>query len=1177
MTRVFVLIGLVLYLIGVRPVGGFAQANTTLSGYVNDAATGSPMPFANVYLNNSTHGTVSDTKGHFVLTNVPLGTVEVVASFVGYQTARQILRITSTQTQPITFRLKPGDQTLAGVTVTAKRNEKVWQRQLLQFKTQLFGEPFGSQCVLLNPDALHFGEENGHLKAVATEPLHIENQALGYRIWYDLTYFDSEARLVYYGGSARFDVMEAKNKRQEKRFQRNRMRAYLGSSRHLMASLIAGDYERQNFLVYEEVDSTLSTHVLSDSVTLQRAIGRQLRPIRLPDLIKPGQLPFERVLTLAHPLIVFYTKEKSLYSPYKDARYAYSRIKLPNGPMQMLTNGWVTVPNGVLRQGSLADDQLSTLLPADWQPPQSDILTTLAETVVAQAIPTNKIAYAGEKVYLQTDRTQYVAGDTLWFNAWLVDATRHTPTAPSQTLYVNLLDSTGRPRVSQLLHIDSTGQVPGSITLPDSLPAGTYQLLAYTNWMQNAGNEFLFRKRIRLDSRTDFSEKSTPSSPTGLRLRVFPEGGDLVVGLPARVAFQALDSQGRSVAVTGVVTNSKGDTLSDFQSLHRGMGTFTLTPQSGQTYRALASSPDGQLTSVDLPAALPTGYQLAVDNLTNPHALRVLIRSNQPEMGQLTLFAHVRGQVCFQAQLDASKAEILVAIPYDSIREDGILHLTLFDADNQPVAERLAFINQNRQLGIQLQSDKATYLPRQPVTLTFSVTDPSGKPVSTKLSLAVTDTKQALKLEPDAVTLRSYLLLTSDLRGHIEAPEYYFDSTESHVRQYLDYVMLTHGWRRFTWKALLSDSAVQPNYAVETAINLRGQVYYKDNTKPVAALYPDGTSGTYLVKYPARDKLVRETALMGMLRTNRNLLPLAIRTDKQGQFIMENLLFSDTATVILRQPDQRPINIDWLPRSLPDFVPLPPLPNSTLVDRQSLINQALETQALARQLRENGGRLLKAVNVKARKLDASRTDYRRMMYGTADATVVATDQLRSMPNVLRMLQGQVAGVDVSMNRDGSGLVSIRGSHASVMIDGVIVDNQVLGTISPNDVEAIDVLKNPATYGIFGVRAPGGVVNILTRRGGGEDNKIKQVSSKVVNYAVSRDFYSPQYANPTINAVQVDYRATLYWNPSVQTDANGKATVMFYNTDNQTAIQAVAEGISSDGLAGYGKVLYSVKK
>ncbi|WP_460972224.1 carboxypeptidase-like regulatory domain-containing protein [Spirosoma migulaei] len=1153
-TRVLVVIGLISSLIAGRAPGVLAQSTTTLTGNVRNAATGEPMPFANVYLNNSTNGTVSDTKGNFVLINVPLGTVELVASFVGFQTTRQPLRLIGNQVTPISLRLKPGDQTLAGVTVTAKRNEKVWQRQLQQFKTQLFGDPFGSQCVLLNPDVLQFKEDNGHLKAVATEPLRIQNQALGYQLWFDLTYFDGQTRQVYYSGSARFEEIDQKNKRQEKRFQRNRMRAYLGSTRHLMTSLIAGDYQQQHFLVYEELDSTLSTDKANASVTLKQAIDQKLRPIRQPDLIQPGQLPFERMLVLNKPLIVLYTKALSPYSPYRDAPYAYTRIKLPTGSMQMHTNGWITVPNGVQMQGALAQDRLSTLLPADWQPTPSDAVITPNGNDLIQAIPTTKIASYAEKAYLHTDRVHYVAGDTLWFKAYVVEATEHKSGALSQTLYVNLVDSTGTRQVSQRLRLDSTGQAPGNITLPASLPSGTYQLLAYTNWMRNAGDEFLFRKRIRIESATAFPVATALTPSVGLTLRLFPEGGNLVEGLPARVAFQALDGQGRSLAIKGVVTNQKGDTLSDFQSLHRGMGTFTLTPQPGQHYRVLATSADGPILPVELPEALPTGYALAVDNLTNPQALRALIRNNQPEMGQLTLFAHMRGHICYQAQLDATKTDLLVAIPYDSIRQDGILHLTLFDADNHPVAERLAFINQHRALRIQIQPDKDTYRPRQAMTLNFLVSDASGQPIATKLSLAVTDTKQAVELEPGAATLRSYLLLTSDLRGHIEAPDYYFESMDDHVRQYLDYVMMTHGWRRFSWQALLSDSTARPSYGLETGLSIGGQVRYGDDKQPA-----------------------REASLTGIIRTSQRLVPMDIRTDKEGRFSIGNLLFSDTATVIIRHLTNRSIRLSLEEQTVPDLVSLPSLSVRGVADQQARINQALETQAVARQRRERGGRLLQAVNVKARKVTDSRSDYRRIMYGTADATVVATDQMRSMPTVLRMIQGQVAGVTVFMNGDGSGSISIRNEPAAVMMDGALIDNTVLATINPNDVEAIDVLKNPATYAIFGVRARGGVINILTRRGGDGEAQPNQAISKIAGYTVSREFYSPQYANSTTDTTPADGRATLYWNPSLQTDAHGKATVTFYNTDKALTIQAVAEGISSDGLPGTGRVVYSVKK
>ncbi|MVM37125.1 hypothetical protein GO730_04755 [Spirosoma sp. HMF3257] len=288
-----------------------------------------------------------------------------------------------------------------------------------------------------------------------------------------------------------------------------------------------------------------------DTLTLKRAIGHRLLPLNLKALVRPGQLPFERRLGTEMPLVVFYTKAQSLFSPYTDARYAYTQITFPNGPVQLLTDGWITVPNGVEMQGSLANDRLSTLLPADWKPTQAVVPSAPAVVLAdVQSLSERMTRYASEKAYIHTDRAQYVAGDTLWFKAYLVDGKFHTPNALSQTLYVNLLDATGKRTVSRLVHMDSTGHASGDITLPDSLPSGDYQLLAYTNWMRNADNEFLFRKRIRIDARNAQPDNRIASESKGFRVQVFPEGGQLVEGLSGRVAFQALDNQGHSLSVT---------------------------------------------------------------------------------------------------------------------------------------------------------------------------------------------------------------------------------------------------------------------------------------------------------------------------------------------------------------------------------------------------------------------------------------------------------------------------------------------------------------------------------------------------------------------------------------------------------------------------------------------------
>jgi hypothetical protein len=774
----------------------------------------------------------------------------------------------------------------------------------------------------------------------------------------------------------------------------------------------------------------------------------------------------------------------------------------------------------------------------------------------AQTPPQSLTAiYPPEKVYLHTDRSSYVAGDTIWFSVYHVEGKQHSAKVISKTLYVNLVGEQNNSVATQTIRLDSMGRAAGDMVLPDSLVTGNYQLVAHTNWMRNASEAFFFRKTIQIWSRSVPSIPIDTNHLAGLELRFFPEGGHLVEGQPCRVAFQSVDKKGKAITITGTVVNNKEEVIMDFRSLHQGMGTFTFTPQPGQQYWAKTIN-GGQNVLIPLPTALPKGYVLAVDNLTSKHSVRVRIQNSHPSEGYLTLFAHLRGQVCFQAPLDAAKHTMLVEIPYDSIRQDGILHITLFDTDHLPVCERLVFVNRNRQLKIRISPDQAVYQPRQAVMLTVNATDSNGKPESTRLSLAVTDLLQVSDAEPKAATLRSYLLLTSDLRGYVDQPEYYFDSTRSQARIYLDYLMMTHGWRRFRWRAILSDSLPKSLFQAEEGLSLQGQL--RDS----------------------KGNPAKEIALQILLKTSKIVLPIDDKTDRDGYFLVDNLFFTDTATVLIRPKRKRPLTVKLTTQPEAQFAPLPVFFSDQSMNKSWLSN-TLEMHALTQRLRRNGGIMLKTVDVKAKRLDASRTDSRRVLYGEADYTLTTTEPMRAMPSVLQMLRGKVAGVSVSVNPDGTGAVMIRNGPgaAAIIVDGMMMDNSVLSSINPNDVEAIDVLMNPATAGVLGVRGGGGAIHILTRRGssGSPDRPNGTMIKKIMGYAVSREFYSPRYAPPAFQKDIPDYRATLYWNPSVQTDANGKATVTFYNSDNLTTIRAIVEGISSDGQPGYGTMLYPVRK
>ncbi len=472
----------------------FAQTTATVSGSVTDAATGKPLPFASVYLNGTTRGTTTDEQGRYTLNAIPLGSVEIVGSFLGYKTARQTLRLLEPQPKTVSFSLTADQNLLNAITVKVGR-DKTWERQLRQFETYLLGSPFGGQCQITNSHVLNFETKDNRLLATATEPLLIVNNALGYTLTYDLQFFDGSAQRVYYAGSSRFAELPVTDEKQSVRFRRNRMRAYLGSTRHLLASLVGGTHEANDFMVYAE-DPTRPLSANNEIPMLNEAITRfkRLTPIVADSLIRPAKLATERRLVSKRPLVVFYTKATSPYSPYRDARYAYSQLRLPQGEMLITTNGLISQPNGMEMIGSLADDRLSTLLPTDWQPnpaetgPSDTALTTAPGQVATTDAVLTRIREAfnaqfenlSPSVFVHTDKPFYATGDRLWLSAYLLDAATNRLTTGETALHVDLLKPTGQLVQHQWLRV-LEGRAWGDFRLSDTLRSGNYRLRAYTD------------------------------------------------------------------------------------------------------------------------------------------------------------------------------------------------------------------------------------------------------------------------------------------------------------------------------------------------------------------------------------------------------------------------------------------------------------------------------------------------------------------------------------------------------------------------------------------------------------------------------------------------------------------------------------------------------------------------
>lgn len=767
-----------------------------------------------------------------------------------------------------------------------------------------------------------------------------------------------------------------------------------------------------------------------------------------------------------------------------------------------------------------------------------------------------------EKVYLHTDRDAYMTGETIWLKGYLFNGNTHTIDSVSRVLYVELIDPAAR-RVQLLAQLRTTnGFAPGQLLLPDSLLAGTYELRGYTNYMRNFSEAYFFSKPITV-LRPD--GKRLPASSVAERLDVqfLPEGGQLVDGLESRVAFKAVNALGMSVPVRGFVLNARKDTITGFSSTHLGIGFLTMKPEPGQTYTAYVSQTGGTYQAYTLPVAQPRGVVMQVDNLSNKDNIRIYIRHNRPPADSataMTLFAQTRGMVVQLIKVPPSPKGTVVQLPKADFPE-GIAQLTLFDGTGKPIAERLVFIPKNDQMRVSLATNKTLYKNRERVDVTITTTS-AGKPVPANLSLSAVDARLSPEADSNSATIVSHLMLSSDLTGTIEQPDYYFNPAYTDRFIKLDLLLMTQGWRRFVWNEVLSGTIPPNTYPVEEGLSLTGRVV-RPNQKDV------------------REKVNLTFVLFRRDSTREFLMG---ETSESGQFGMYGLDFTDTTRVFIQGVKGKAnrdlvISLDQL---LKPTVTVTRIPYNTVsVDASEwaeFIRRTKEYQEIEAQIRRNGEILLQSVTVKAKKYEERDS---RVIYGTPDASV-KFDPINTAGRmtVLDVIQGRIAGVQVM----GSGMnaqVQIRGAAnfsgivaPLFVLDGMPVDIQMINSIPVQDVDRVDVLKG-ASAAIYGSRASGGVISVLTKRGGSNYDFSKDITpgtlvAKLPGYAPVREFYAPRYNVNKPEHVRPDYRATLFWEPMIQTDSDGKATVSFFTSDSKTTLRIQAEGTTFNGQVGIGR-------
>ncbi|MGB1121301.1 MAG: MG2 domain-containing protein, partial [Saprospiraceae bacterium] len=335
-------------------------------------------------------------------------------------------------------------------------------------------------------------------------------------------------------------------------------------------------------------------------------------------------------------------------------------------------------------------------------------------------------------------------------------------------------------------------------------------------------NDGLLNVLIPHNGSTESIARTIPIVLNKIDVQFLPEGGDLVANVQSNVAFKAINEFGQPADIEGEIYNSKNEKVANFSSYHQGMGSFLILAKADEKYTAKITKPVGISESYVLPLAKANTANLNIIEQTKDKII-VRLASNVAANYVLTLTA--REKIFFTRVLDNLNGEKTIEISTNDL-PIGIAQLTLFSA-NQPVAERLAFVNPHQQLNIDIETDKENYRLRETVKAKIKVTDENGNPVKGQFSVSVVDETLLTHADDKQANILAYFLLTSDLKGEIKEPNFYFEPTEADDRvdrkKALDYVLLTHGWRRFGWEKMLAGNFSRFGYQIETT-KFQGQV-----------------------------------------------------------------------------------------------------------------------------------------------------------------------------------------------------------------------------------------------------------------------------------------------------------------------------------------------------------------
>ena len=780
-----------------------------------------------------------------------------------------------------------------------------------------------------------------------------------------------------------------------------------------------------------------------------------------------------------------------------------------------------------------------------------------------------------EKIYVHTDKTYYTINDSLWFSAYLVNGITHLKSSKSKIVYIELINDEDSIVDQRKLFVNDIS-TQGDFQIKKDWKEGKYTLRAYTNYMRNSDPDYFFHKNINVWAPNDAvsklpleanksAEQNLDSSKPDINF--FPEGGYLVEKLTSKVAVKIKNNIISDKKISGFITDEDDTYITSCEIYDFGLGLFYLTPDPSKSYYFHIEL-NNSMYKYKLPKALPVGYNLTT-TYKNNQLLIGLNASTKANLNGAYLLLHQRGKILYDKVLTTKLKNHSIALSTNDISE-GVAHLTLFNPMGNPVCERLIFIeNEKKQATIAIKNDKDVFGLKEKVSLSLNTRDFNEANITSDLSLSVR-LSNGITDNENSDNIKTWLLLNSDLRGQIKNPSYFFSLPRDNKKQFLlDLVMMTNGWRRFTWQNLLYEKNKTDEFTPEKGIVISGTTKLLE--KP------------YTLK-PAYNSLT-------FLGDEISVQPLQQSTSN-GKFAFGPFIFFDSIPAIIqsslgdinsRKEKDRGllISIDS-PAISPKLIKR--TKHKSLVNTEEDNDNYSKIKAFRRsynfQNYDNSQKLNEVTVIGKKKKQKTAREIQmddRSRFGFPSYRLdVQTQASLKYQNVEHII-AQFPGITFTGKK-----FLFRGNRDNprFIIDDIESSFEDVQNLSAGQVSFIDFYRDDRAN-IYS-NSKDGVIVIYTNLGRtslSEDTnkKLGIINFYAQGFYTAREFYSPNYSKDALNKSRTDIRTTLYWNPKIKiTEQDSLKNISFFTGDIKGDYIIEVEGITNTGIPVYQSKTFSIE-